>query len=152
MTNHFLDTSGLVKHYHAEVGTPKVDRLWADPGARLFISRLSVVETVSVFAKKVRSGIISASDFGLLRRRFFADLRNRRPIIVRMLVRHFEDADRLLQQHGLIRSLYTLDALQLAVALDLQSRGMLDEVVAADLVLISLATLEGLKVLNPETP
>jgi hypothetical protein len=101
MSNHFLDTSGLVKHYHPEIGTPKVDRLWADPGAKLFISRLSVVETVSVFAKKVRTGTISAADFGLLRRRFFADLRNRRPAIVRMLVRHFQEADRLLVQHGL---------------------------------------------------
>src|ERR1700694_1311104 len=101
MSNHFLDTSGLVKHYHPEVGTPNVDRLWADPGARLFISRLTVVETISVLAKKVRSGDIFAGDFGLLRSRFFADLRNRRPVIVRMLVRHFQDADRLLQPHGL---------------------------------------------------
>jgi len=152
MSNHFLDTSGLVKHYHPEVGTAKVDGLWADPGAKLFISRLSIVETVSVLAKKVRSGHISTGDFGLLRRRFFADLRNRRPVIVRMLVRHFQDADRLLQQHGLTRSLYTLDALQLAVALDLQRRGMLDELVAADRVIVTLGPLEGLKVLNPELP
>src|SRR5437773_159196 len=113
MSNHFLDTSGLVKHYHAEVGTPNVDRLWLDPGARLFVSRLSVVETVSVLAKKVRNGIISSGDFGLLRKRFFADLRKRRPVIVRLVVKHFQEANRLLQQHGLMRSLYTLDALQL---------------------------------------
>jgi hypothetical protein len=152
MSNHFLDTSGLVKHYHPELGTAKVDRLWADPGAKLFISRLSVVETVSVFAKKVRSGTISATDFGLLRKRFFADLRTRRPLMVRLLVRHFQEADRLLQQHGLAASLFTLDALQLAVALDLKRRGMLDEVMAADRVLVTLATLEGLKIENPETP
>ena len=46
MSNHFVDTSALVKHYHPEVGTPKVDLLWATQGARLFISRLSVVESV----------------------------------------------------------------------------------------------------------
>src|SRR5437870_10878342 len=120
MSHHFLDTSGLVKHYHPEVGTTEVDRLWADAGARLYISRLSVVETISVFARKVRTGVISATDFGLLRRRFFADLRNRRPAIVRILVRHFQEADRLLQQHSLTHNLKTLDALQLAVALDLQ--------------------------------
>jgi hypothetical protein len=88
MSNHFLDTSGLVKHYHPEPGTPKVDFLWATQGARLFISRLSVVETVSAFATKVRIGLITAVDFGLLRRRFFADLRHGRPVIVRVLVRH----------------------------------------------------------------
>jgi predicted nucleic acid-binding protein len=152
MSNHFLDTSGLVKHYHPEVGTSKVDSLWADAGAKLFISRLSVVETVSVLAKKVRTGVISAADFGLLRRRFFADLRNRRPVIVRTLVRHFQEADRLLQQYGFTNSLHTLDALQLAVALDLQKRGLLDEVVAADRVVVALAALEGLKISNPEAP
>jgi predicted nucleic acid-binding protein len=152
MAQYFLDTSGLVKHYHPEIGTSEVDRLWTDRGAKLFISRLSVVESVSVFAKKVRSGIISATDFGLLRRRFFADVRKRRPAILRMLVRHFQEADRLLQQHSFTHNLNTLDALQLAVALDLQHRGMLDELVTADHVLLAVAPLEGLKVFNPETP
>jgi predicted nucleic acid-binding protein len=152
MSDHFLDTSGLVKHYHPEVGTAKVDLLWATSGARLFVSRLGVVETISVFARKVRSGAITAADFGLLRRRFFADLHHRRPIIVRVLVGHFQEADRLLQQHGLTHSLYTLDAIQLAVALDLRRRGMLDELVTADRVLLTVAPLEGLPVSNPEIP
>jgi predicted nucleic acid-binding protein len=152
MSHHFLDTSGLVKHYHPEVGTPKVDALWAAPTARLFLSRLGVVETVSVFACKARGGLISAAAFGLLRRRFFADLRHRWPAIVRVLVRHFQEADRLLQHHGLTRSLHTLDALQLAVALDLRRRGMLDELVTADHVLLAVAPLEGLPVFNPEVP
>ncbi|MBI1914987.1 MAG: type II toxin-antitoxin system VapC family toxin [Planctomycetes bacterium] len=152
MSDHFLDTSGVVKHYHHEVGTPKVDLLWANPTARLFLSRLSVVETVSVFAKKVRSGQISPADFGLLRRRFFADLRQRRPTIVQLLVRHFQEADRLLQSHGLTHGLYTLDAIQLAVALDLRRRGMLDELVRADHVLLTVSALEGLPIVNPEQP
>ncbi|MBM4068250.1 MAG: type II toxin-antitoxin system VapC family toxin [Planctomycetes bacterium] len=152
MPQYFLDTSALVKHYHAEVGTAKVDAIWSDAASKLFISRLSVVETVSVFAKKLRIGMITAKDFDLLRRRFFADLRSRRPITVRLLVRHFQDGDRLLQRHGPTHGLYTLDALQLAVALDLQRQGMFDEVVAADHVMVTLGPLEGLKVLNPESP
>src|SRR5687767_13456131 len=107
MANHFLDTSGLVKHYHPEVGSAEVDRLWADSTAGLFISRLGVVEAVSVFAKNVRSGQISAADFALVRQRFFADLRRRRPVVVQVLVSHFQEADRLLQQYGLTRGLYT---------------------------------------------
>src|ERR1700745_419033 len=100
MSHHFLDTSGLVKHYHPEVGTPKVDALWTNTGARLIISRLGVVEAVSGFGKNVASGLFSARVFWLLRRRFFADLRRRRPVIFRLLARHFQDADRLLQQHS----------------------------------------------------
>jgi predicted nucleic acid-binding protein len=152
MSDHFLDTSALVKHYHPEIGTPKIDLLWNATNARLFISRLGVVEAVSVFAKKVRTGIISAGDFGLLRHRFFADLRKRRPAIVRLLVRHFQEGDRLLQQYGLVHGLRTLDALQLAVALDLQRRGLLGELVTADRILLAVAPLEGLSVSNPEIP
>jgi predicted nucleic acid-binding protein len=151
MPNYFLDTSGVVKHYHLEVGSAKVDQLWAATGARLYVSRLSSVETVSVFAKKVRTGVITATDFGLLRRRFFADLRHRRPVIVRMVVRHFQEADRLLQQHGVTQNLNTLDALQLAVALDLQHRGLIDELVTADRVLLMVSGFEGLRTFNPET-
>ena len=152
MSHQFLDTSALVKHYHPEVGTPAVDRLWADPVAKLFISRLSVVETVSVFARKVRTGVILATDMALLRRRFYADLRRRRPMIVRMLARHFQEADRLLQMHSPTHNLNTLDALQLAIALDVNRQGMLDEFVTADRVLLSVAPLEGLATRNPETP
>jgi predicted nucleic acid-binding protein len=152
MSDHFLDTSAVVKHYHQEAGTPKVDALWANPTARLFISRLGVVETVSVFAKLVRSGQVSPVDFGLLRQRFVADLRQLRPTIVRVLVSHFQEADRLLQNHGLTHALYALDAIQLAVALDLRHRGMLDELVTADRVLLTVAALEGLTVVNPEQP
>jgi hypothetical protein len=45
-----------------------------------------------------------------------------------------------------------LDALQLAVALDLCQRGLLDELVAADRVLLAVAPLEGLPLMNPEIP
>jgi uncharacterized protein len=152
MSDHFLDTSALVKHYHAEIGTPKVDLLWAAPTARLFISRLGLLETVSVFAKKVRSGAITAGDFSLLRRRLFADIRRRRPVIVRMLVRHYQEADRLLEQHSFVHSLHTLDAIQLAVALDLRHRGLLTELVTSDRALLAVALLQGLAVVNPETP
>jgi len=69
-----------------------------------------------------------------------------------MLVRHFQEADRLLQQYGLTHSLHTLDALQLAVALDLKQRGMLDQVVAADRIVVAIALLESLMVSNPEVP
>jgi hypothetical protein len=31
----FLDTSALAKHYHAEIGSTEVDRLWNDPGRGL---------------------------------------------------------------------------------------------------------------------
>jgi hypothetical protein len=118
----------------------------------LFVSRLGIIETVSVLAKKARTGIISAADFGPVRRRFFADLRTHRPAMIRLLVRHFQEADRLLQKHSLTHALHALDALQLAVALDLQRQGIIEDMVTADRVLLAVALLEGLKTIDPEHP
>src|SRR5262249_28870592 len=55
MSGIFFDTSALVKHYHTEVGSDEVDRLWNDPANSLFVSRLSAPEIVSAFAGKVRT-------------------------------------------------------------------------------------------------
>src|SRR5437588_2441821 len=122
MAGHFLDTSALVKHYHPEAGTVEVDRLWNDPANELFISRLSTLEIVSAFGGKVRAGTLTLAGFENLRRRFSADLsKNKRPISVRILVSHYKQAERFLRQYAPSEKLRTLDALQLAVAVDLRS-------------------------------
>ncbi len=61
--------------YHVEAGTPQVQALLATPSMESFISRLAAVEILSGFAGKVRTGTLSSADFGILRRRFFADVR-----------------------------------------------------------------------------
>jgi hypothetical protein len=48
--------------------------------------------------------------------------------------------------------LRTLDALQLAVALDLHQKGAIDRLVCADRDLLVVASAEGLHVLDPENP
>ena len=150
MVDHFLDTTALGKHYHPEVGTAKVDQLLHGPGFGNYISRLTALEIQSVFAKKVRTGIITAADFQALRRRFLADLSKRKFIIVRITNSHYQEAERLLCRHGLAQGLRTLDALQLSVALDLRGRGKLDHFVCSDTQLCGVAGAEGLSVINPE--
>jgi hypothetical protein len=99
----------------------------------LVISRLSALEIMSVFAAKVRAGAISGADFIALRRRFAADLtKTRRLTGVRLLVAHYKGAERLFCQHGPVRRLRTLDALQLALAVDRHQRGAIGRVVSAD--------------------
>jgi hypothetical protein len=117
-----------------------------------FISRVGVVEAISVFAGKVRSGVLSPSAFTVLRKRFLSDVAQGRPKLVRMLVQHFKDAERLIGQHGLARRLRTLDALQLSVALDLQGRGMVDLLVSSDQQLLGVASEAGISVFDPENP
>jgi hypothetical protein len=90
MPGSFVDTSALAKHYHVEPGSAQVDRLWSDLGRTLFISRVGVVEVISVFAGKARGGVLSTSAFTVLRKRFLSDVGQGRPKLVRMLVQHFQ--------------------------------------------------------------
>lgn len=152
MAGYFFDTSALAKRYHVEVGTPKVEQLLQEVGARHLISRLAAIEILSVFAGKVRTGAITAADFALLRRRFLTDVSRREFSVVRMTGFHYQEAQRLITAHGPTRRLRTLDALQLAVALDLRGRGMLDFLVCADQGFLDVALAEGLSVIDPEQP
>jgi predicted nucleic acid-binding protein len=150
MADRFFDTSAVAKHYRAEVGTARVDALLAEAGARHLISALSVVELHSVFARLARTGQITAADFHLARGRFLADIAAGLWQVVPVTPAHFHHAQQLLVQHGLSRSLRTLDALQLAVALGCSATGPLDAFVCADANLVQVAAAEGLAVINPE--
>jgi hypothetical protein len=142
----------LVKHYHPEVGTPKVDSLLHTPGWSHLVSRLAVTETFSVFAGKVRSGRITLVEFNQLCRRFLADTRRKLFSVARLLVAHHKEAERLLRLYGPQpgQGIRTLDSIQLAVALDLRNRGAIDTIVSADVRLLAVAQAEGLTVINPE--
>jgi predicted nucleic acid-binding protein len=152
MAIHFFDTSAISKHCHAETGTAKVDALLGLPTASQVISRLSVVELHSVFAKKIRIGELAPADFQKLTRRFRGDVAARRLQVIRLNAAHFQSAERLIRRIGLTKNLRTLNALQLAVAVDLNEPGQAIEFVCADQGLCSLAIAEGLSVVNPEVP
>jgi predicted nucleic acid-binding protein len=51
-----FDTNGLVKYYHPEVGSQRVQQIIDHSGNRIFISDLSIVELVSTLAKKTKIG------------------------------------------------------------------------------------------------
>jgi predicted nucleic acid-binding protein len=150
VARYFFDTSALVKHYHTELGSPKVDLILGESTSEYLVARLTLAEAPSVFAKKVRTGEIADVDFDQLRLRFFADVKNRTLTPVRILNAHFESAGDLIAKHGKTRQIYTLDALQLAVALSVQQPTPIDHFVCADQRLCAIAALEGLAVINPE--
>ena len=152
MARSFFDTSALVKHYHAEAGTAVVDRIIGTPGAELFLARLTLVETISVFAIKVRTGAFDPPEFARLRGLFATHVARRRYQVVRLLNAHYDRAQDLVTSYGLTRQIRTLDALQLAVALHLHQMAPLDHFVCADQRLCDIAALEGLNVVNPELP
>ena len=144
----FLDTSALAKLYHQEKGTAVLEeRLAAEPAA--FVSRIGVVEMHSVLAGLVRTKEIDLAAMELLRRKFRSDARKYRFRVTTLGAKHYEKAEKLLVSHGSV-GLRTLDALQLAVALDLLEHQLIDTFIAADRILCHVAPLVGLKTFNPE--
>jgi predicted nucleic acid-binding protein len=151
--NYFYDSSALVKRYHTEPGSEVINPLF-DEDARHFISELTVVEIHSAISKK-RLTNASATDEALrqVRAQFSNDLKSLKIAVVRIGSAHYQEAERLVRQYGtdtdagIIRS---LDALQLAVALDFQSRTEIDVFLSSDQRQCNVALAEGLTVRNPE--
>ena len=94
-------------------------------------------------------GDLNASDAAALRAHFLNDVATAALTVLAIHDGHYTEAERLLVQHGNTKRLRTLDALQLAVALDIHRRGALDSLVAADDVLCEIATAESLPTENP---
>lgn len=149
---YYLDTSALVRYYHTEVGSDQVEQVIQEPRATLLLSWLTVVETQSAFAQKIRVGQITETDVRLLRSQLKNHIAERRFLVTRVLRRQFDRAESLLLKYGAANRLRSLDALHLGVALDLQQRGHLDTLVTADAMLDKLARQEGLPVKNPLIP
>jgi predicted nucleic acid-binding protein len=152
LAGYFFDTSALAKFYHPELGTPEVDEIMKAVGARIRISRLTVVELSSVFAIKVRTQFISREDARLFLRQFREDVVSRRFEVFGVGESEFALAERLVEQYAFEMRLRALDAVQLAVALGLRRQGLIDRLVAADKTLCEVAALEGFSVFNPEHP
>lgn len=151
MPGYFVDTSALAKLYHWEAGSERMQALIEAPGVWLLLSELSLVEMESVFATKVRTGVIEKADLAQLRGRFYADLSRGRFTVALFARRHFQSAEALVRAYAADRALRTLDALQLAMAIDLFHCGTASELVTSDKVLCEVAGLVGLAVVNPSS-
>ena len=118
----------------------------------MLIARLTLVETISAFAFKVRTGEFDAKEFARLRALFATHVARRRYRVFRLFNAHFDGARDLIANHGLNGQIRTLDALQLSVALHTHRVTPIDFFVCNDQRLCNVASLEGLAVVNPEKP
>jgi len=151
LAQYFFDTSAIVKYYHTETGTAAVSAIFAEPGRKVRVSGLGFLEIQSAFAMKVRSGILDRKAAGMQRARLMLDIAAGDIEVYSVTEDHFVFAERLIGRHSFSHRLRTLDALQLAVALDLAGQNLLDRFVVADQSLATVAAAERLKVVNPET-
>ena len=149
MAQYFFDTSALAKYYHTEAGSKEVLDIFGEPGCIVRVSSLGILEAQSVFAMKVRSHETS-EEAGLKQRALLmADVASGRLLVHELRDEHFASAAKLIERHGFNRQIRTLDALQLAVALELAQRKFIDMFVLSDKRLADVAQLEGLTVVNP---
>ena len=150
MARYFFDSSALAKLYQSETGSAKVEALFREPNRSIIISRLTVLEINSVFARRTRMGDLTAVDATSLRNHFLNDIASGAFTVVAVTDGHYSEAERLIIRYGMTENLRTLDALQLAVALDVHRRGPLNSMLVADRTLVGVAAAEGLSVINPE--
>jgi uncharacterized protein len=150
LAGYFFDSSALVKLYHPEAGTPAVDQIVNDAGNVVRVSRLTVAELTSAFAIKVRTQSISQDDAGVFLRQFRRDIATRKLEVFSIGESAFTATELLVERYAFTSRLRALDALQLAVALELRNQKLVDQFVAADAILCEVARLEGFSVINPE--
>lgn len=144
----YCDTSALVKLYHQEVGTERLQELFRQEEHVLVIFELAIVEFYSTLARKMRIVEITPEAQGEAHRNFEADCRQR--FVVDPLGSSvIQKAKELLQKHGNTKALRTLDALHLGACLSALPHGT-PVFVSADARQLDVGTLEGLQVLNPE--
>jgi predicted nucleic acid-binding protein len=150
LAHYFFDTRAIVKYCHAEPGTAEVSRIFSEPDRKIAISSIGFVEIQSAFAIKVGSGALDQKNAGMQRARLMLDVAAGELEVYHLSDQHLEAAEILIGRQSFTRRLRTLDTLQLAVALDLSRQNLLDHFVVADQALAEVASLEGLKVINPE--
>jgi len=150
--NYFFDSSALVKLYHPELGSPQVEAAFQQPHSRIVISRLTGVELHSALSLKIRTGRLAIAEAALLRTRFLGDVAAGTIVVVAINESHYSTAEILIVKYGGRIGLRTLDALQLAVALEISQRAGLDAFMVADLALADVARAEGLVVIDPAMP
>ena len=143
MTLVFFDTSALVKRYHQETGSDRVNAIIEARDSVLIISELSLVEMASALQRKRNRGEIALQAMNDALARFASDILS--DWVVAGFRRGFIQQARELV---LRRGIRTLDALQLTAALAFSGASPI--FVCADARLRQAAAEEGLAVLDPE--
>ena len=132
MAQYFFDTSAFAKYYHTEIGSDRVAAIFGEPGREIHVSSLGLLETQSAFAMKVRSGELTRQAAGIQRAMMMLDIAAGNITVYGLRGDHVIAAERLIGRHSFSHALRTLDALQLAIALERPQHGLLDSFVVAD--------------------
>lgn len=145
----YFDSSALVKRYLAETGSAWVQARGNNPAQVIVTADLARVEIAAAFARKLREGSITQSEYQQARDRLTSDTAMRYQIVPVS----FERVDEAIELTARQR-LRGYDAVHLACALYI-NRALLAHnlapliLIAADDVLLRAAQAEGLRTENP---
>ena len=139
---YYFDTSAIVKRYHREKGTERIDKI-VDGEDEIYFSTIGIAETISALRRLKSSKMISKGQYERITGIFFNDMENRYVPIP------FDDSNvmnaiSLTERHDL----RTLDALHLSTVLTIKD--MEPVFVSSDRKLLKAAQEEGFTTLNPE--
>ena len=139
---YYFDTSAIVKRYHRENGTERIDKI-VDGEDEIYFSTIGIAETISALRRLRSSKIITEGQYERITGIFFNDMENRYVPIP------FDDSNvmnaiSLIERHNL----RTLDAFHLSAALTIKD--MEPIFVSSDRKLLNAAQEEGFATLNPE--
>ena len=150
MATYFLDTSAVIKHYFPEQGHQWVESLYKPiEDHDLYISQIAFVEVVASMCRKAREQNITDASRDTLINTFRRDSQKIYGL-QRITTATYTAASNLCRVHRL----RAYDAMQLASALSLRGKAMMNDAplpifVCADNKLIEIAIAEGLSVENP---
>jgi predicted nucleic acid-binding protein len=146
----FFDSSGIVKRYVNEIGTPWILSLVAPAaGNRIYVAGITGVEVVSAVTRRQRSGSLTPAEAAIVLHQFRLDYANQYRV-VGITPALLSQAMTLAETHAL----RGYDAVQLSAALILNTRRLARglpalTLVSSDAELNAAATAEGLMVEDP---
>lgn len=148
--SYFLDTSALVKIYHAEPGWERMGRIYVG-GESIGVAILTLLEFRSAMTRRLRTASVDGETFEIALEQFAKDVTGRYEVFS-FSDRIVEDAINFLDKSGLQMQLRSLDALQFAFY---QAHGAPDSIfVSADVRFLEIVKAYGYPTLNPidDTP
>lgn len=140
----YLDSSALVKNYFPERGSNEVTD-WIHRASNLWISEITLLEVTSALARKVRDEELTREEFNGMVGRFATDVANARFRLIHLDEKVKSGAQNLLETYGIMGKLRTLDALQLASAMQIAEPPGAPVMITADEDLYAAAKFTGLK-------
>lgn len=142
MPVYYIDTSALVKRYHVEPGSLRIDELFGEPASTFLTANIALTEITSAPDRKAQEGILTQDALATVLAAVARDLLEEFWLIEVERVHILRSQELILRHH-----LRTLDASHLAVLLSLQDLAPI--LVCADQRLSEAARQERFVVLDP---